>query len=57
MPLTDVYALARCGYVYGTKSTFSQRPFLYGEKPLLQVHSQDEPAKPENFRVSYFDWV
>jgi len=55
-PVSDIYALARCDYILGTKSTFSQWASFYGEKPLLQVCSTDEPARLENFRVSYLDW-
>ncbi len=55
-PVSDIYALARCDYILGTKSTFSQWASFYGEKPLLQVCGADEPAKLENFRVSYLDW-
>lgn len=55
-PVSDVYALARCDYILGTKSTFSQWASFYGEKPLLQVCDTNEPAKLENFRVSYLDW-
>ncbi len=56
-PMSDIYALARCDYILGTKSTFSQWASFYGEKPLLQVCGTDEPAKLENFRVSYLDWT
>ena len=55
-PVSDICALARCDYILGTKSTFSQWASFYGEKPLLQVCGTDEPAKLENFRVSYLDW-
>jgi hypothetical protein len=55
-PVSDVYALARCDYIIGPKSTFSQWASFYGEKPLLQVCGTDDPAKLENFRVSYLDW-
>jgi hypothetical protein len=55
-PVSDIYALARCDYIFGTKSTFSQWPSFYGEKPLLQICGQDEPAKLDHFRVSYLDW-
>jgi len=55
-PVSDVYALARCDYILGTKSTYSQWASFYGGKPLLQVCGTDEPAKLENFRVSYLDW-
>jgi hypothetical protein len=55
-PVSDIYALARCDYIFGTKSTFSQWASFYGGKPLLQVCGTDEVAKLENFRVSYLDW-
>ena len=55
-PVSDIYALARCDYILGTKSTFSQWASFYGEKPLLQVCGTDELARLENFRVSYLDW-
>jgi hypothetical protein len=56
-PVSDIYALARCDYIFGTKSTFSQWASFYGEKPLLQISGQDAAAKLENFRVSYLDWI
>ncbi len=55
-PVSDVYALARCDYILGPKSTFSQWASFYGEKPLLQVCSTDDSVKLENFHVSYLDW-
>ena len=55
-PVSDIYALARCDYIFGTKSTFSQWASFYGGKPLLQVCGSDEMAKLNNFRVSYLDW-
>ena len=56
-PVSDLDALARCDYLLGTKSTFSQWASFYGEKPLLQVCDTSEPARLENFRVSYLDWT
>ena len=52
----DVYALARCDYILGPKSTFTQWASFYGEKPLLQVCDNQETAKLEKFRISYLDW-
>jgi hypothetical protein len=55
--VTDLYSLARCDYILGTKSTFSQWASYYGEKPLLQVCERDEPVKLEKFRVCHtLDW-
>jgi hypothetical protein len=55
-PVSDVYALARCDYILGTKSTFSQWASFYGEKPLLQVCGIDDSVRLEKFHVSYLDW-
>ena len=55
-PVADIFALALCDYLLGTKSTFSQWASFYGEKPLLQVCDTNEPAKLDKFRVSYLDW-
>jgi hypothetical protein len=52
----DVYALARCDYILGPKSTFTQWASFYGGKPLLQVGDNQETAELEKFRVSYLDW-
>ena len=55
-PAADLYALAKCDYILGTKSTFSQWSSFYGEKPLLQVADKNEKVRLENFRVCYLDW-
>jgi hypothetical protein len=55
-PVSDMYAMARCDYILGTRSTFTQWSSFYGKKPLLQVNTSDEAAKIENFRVCYLDW-
>ena len=55
-PVSDMYALARCDYILGTRSTFTQWSSFYGETPLLQVNTIDEVVKLENFRVCYLDW-
>jgi len=55
-PVSDIYALARCDYILGPKSTFSQWASFYGAVPLLQVCGTGDAAKLEHFRVSYLDW-
>jgi hypothetical protein len=55
-PVSDLFALARCDYIIGTKSTFPQWASFYGGKPLLQQLTKNAPAKVENFRVCYLDW-
>jgi Glycosyl transferase family 11 len=55
-PVSDLYALARCDYILGTKSTFSEWASFYGAKPLLHLLDRNASVKVENFRVSYLDW-
>jgi hypothetical protein len=55
-PVSDLFALSRCDYIIGTKSTFPQWASFYGGKPLLQQLDKNAPAKVENFRVCYLDW-
>jgi hypothetical protein len=55
-PVSDLFALARCDYILGTKSTFPQWASFYGGKPLLQMLDANAAAKVENFRVCYLDW-
>jgi hypothetical protein len=55
-PVSDVFALARCDYIFGPNSTFSQWASFYGGKPLLHLSDGNTPVKLENFRVCYLDW-
>ena len=55
-PVGDLYALSRCDYILGAKSTFSQWASFYGGKPLLHLLDGNTSAKLENFRVCYLDW-
>lgn len=54
-PMGDLYALARCDYILGSLSSFSQWASFYGNKPLYQI--RDGTGHPEigKFRVSYLD--
>jgi hypothetical protein len=47
----DNYMLSQCDYILGTVSTFCSWAAYWGNKPLLQVQSQNEPATPERFTV------
>jgi len=51
----DLYALAKCDYVFGPYSTFSQWSSFYGEKPLFHLYSLDDRLQLEKFKVSYLD--
>lgn len=55
-PVSDLFALSRCDYIIGTKSTFPQWASFYGGKPLLQILDRNASVKVENFRVCYLDW-
>lgn len=54
--VNDLYALAGCDYIMGTKSTFSEWASFYGEKPLLHLLDRNASVKVENFRVCFLDW-
>jgi hypothetical protein len=52
----DLYALARCDYIMGPPSTYTQWASFYGEKPLLHLWDSNDSVPLEKFRVSYLDW-
>jgi len=45
----DLYALAGCDWIFGPISTFSQWAAFYGNKPLLFLHSLNDPVKLDRF--------
>jgi hypothetical protein len=53
----DLYSLARCDYVFGPPSTYSQWASFYGNKPLLHVFDRDSQLLPERFGVSDLGWM
>jgi hypothetical protein len=48
----DLYALAKCDYIFGPPSTFSQWASFYGEKPLFHLEDRDARLEVERFRVA-----
>ena len=54
--VSDLYALARCDYILGPPSTFTEWASFYGEKPLLHLGGSNDSVPVEKFRVSYLDW-
>lgn len=58
-PLVDLHLLARCDYLIGPPSTFSQWASFYGEVPRFVLNHKEErlhglpptPPEPERFRV------
>ena len=51
-PAQDLYTLARCDYVIGPPSTFSQWASFYGDKPLFHLRDTNAPLDLGQFRVS-----
>jgi hypothetical protein len=54
-PLGDMYALAKCDYILGAVSSYSQWSSFYGDKPLYQLRSTDNHPELKEFKVSYLD--
>jgi hypothetical protein len=53
----DLYALAKCDYLLGTLSSFSQWASFYGNKPLYQVRDGHEHPERGQFRVLYLEVI
>ena len=51
-PVGDLYALARCDYIFGPLSTFTQWASFYGNKPLFHLYDEQSSIEREQFRVS-----
>jgi hypothetical protein len=51
-PVGDLYALAKCDYIFGPVSTFSQWASFYGSKPLLHLYDSDAQVERGRFKVS-----
>ncbi len=49
----DLYALAKCDYIFGPLSTYTPWASFYGNKPLYLLDSDDDQLELERFRVSY----
>ncbi|MGH7975313.1 MAG: hypothetical protein ACREC8_01485, partial [Limisphaerales bacterium] len=54
-PVGDLYALAKCDYIIGPVSTFSQWASFYGEKPMLHFRDGSDRIAVKHFCVSYLD--
>ena len=53
----DLYALAKCDYIVGPLSSFSQWASFYGNKPLYQLGGRNERLDRGKFHVSYLDEI
>jgi hypothetical protein len=56
-PMGDLYALAKCDYIMGTLSSFSQWASFYGNRPLYQFREGNDHPERGRFRVSYLDEI
>jgi hypothetical protein len=54
-PIVDLYALAKCDYIFGPQSTFSQWASFHGNTPLLFVCDTNDRLDREQFRVSWLE--
>jgi len=54
-PVGDLYALARCDYIFGPYSTFTQWASFYGNKPLFVLNDVNARLERTEFRVSWLD--
>jgi hypothetical protein len=53
--IVDLYALAKCDYIFGPQSTFSQWASFHGNTPLLFVRDTNDRLDREQFRVSWLE--
>jgi hypothetical protein len=49
--IEDMYLLAKCDYIVGPPSTYSQWASFYGKKPLLQLTTIDKPIDFQQFKL------
>jgi hypothetical protein len=56
-PVGDLYALARCDYIFGPLSTFSQWASFYGNKPLFLLNDANARLERAKFRISCLDVI
>jgi hypothetical protein len=52
VPVEDLYALARCDYVLGPISSFSQWASFYGQKPLFHLDDPNARVDLDRFQVA-----
>ena len=51
----DLYALAKCDYILGPLSSYSQWASFYGNKPLYSLRDSEDHLELGKFRISYLD--
>jgi len=53
----DLYALAKCDYIMGPPSTYTQWASFYGDRPMLCLESEEQQVALDRFQVSYLQVV
>jgi hypothetical protein len=56
-PVGDLYALAKCDYIVGPLSTFSQWASFYGERPLFSLRTADDSIELHKSHVSLLEEI
>lgn len=56
-PVGDLYALARCDWIFGPISTFSQWASFQGNTPLLNLYDSTDRVERDKFAVSYLEEI
>ena len=56
-PIEDLYALARCDFIIGPPSTFTQWASFYGQKPLYHIYNTNEKITKNSCKISNIDDV
>jgi hypothetical protein len=56
-PVNDLYTLAKCDFIMGPPSTFSQWGSFHGGAPLLHLRKNDDRVELKKFRVSFFEEI
>jgi hypothetical protein len=57
IPVQDLCALARCDYILGPVSSFSQWASFYGDIPLFHLRDRNDRVELIRFRVSFLGEV
>ena len=53
----DLYALARCDYIMGPPSTYTQWASFYGNAPLFHLFTSSGHLELGKFRVSFLEEI
>jgi hypothetical protein len=56
-PMGDLYALAKCDYILGPLSSYSQWASFYGNKPVYHVRESNDQIDRSKFRVSCLEEI